>query len=76
MSTFELLVELRNYIRISQKEMSEYLKISKSTMNKYEKGTRKISSEMQDKYCEKLMVKLRVEWIGGVKLWETKIGVK
>jgi transcriptional regulator with XRE-family HTH domain len=56
--------------------MSEYLKISKSTMNKYEKGTRKISSEMQDKYCEKLMVKLRVEWIGGVKLWETKIGVK
>jgi DNA-binding XRE family transcriptional regulator len=60
MSTFKLLVELRKKMDISQKEMSEHLKISKSTMNKYEKGARKISSEMQDRYSEKLEVILHI----------------
>jgi transcriptional regulator with XRE-family HTH domain len=64
MSTFEKLVELRKKSDFNQKEMAKKLGLTKTTMNRYENNSRKISSELQDKYAEYLgyELKLMVKW--------------
>lgn len=58
MSTFDKLIEQRKKMGITQREMAKNLRITPSTINKYEKGTRKISSEMQDVYAKFLGIEI------------------
>lgn len=60
MSTFEKLVELRKKSDFNQKEMAKKLGLTKTTMNRYENNSRKISSELQDKYAEYLGYELKL----------------